>query len=109
MANFVYTKVDPDRLSTTAKNTGENITRINNALAAIETALSGGGSSGSLAATWSGPASRQFFAQYQQDKKTITSHMKVLTSLNDQLQEAAGLFDSADASALDMVNKLKIG
>ena len=103
MPNFVHTKVDPDRLKVTADNIRQSISSLDRAFQAVEAA------NGNLSATWRGPASQQFFAQYEQDKKLFKSHMKVLASFNDQLREAAGIFDGADTKARELVNQLRIG
>ena len=102
MPNFVHTKVDPDQLKTTAGNISECLLRLENAFKAVGESLA------SLGATWKGPASENFFAQYALDKETFSSHMKWINTLNTQLREAAGIFDGADAKAHDLVNQLKI-
>ena len=103
MPNFLLTKVDPDRLKMAADNTMQNISSINRAFQAIDTAIA------ALGAFWAGPASQQYFAQYKNDKVFFTTHMKVLTTFNDQLRQAAGIFDGADAKAREQVNLLRIG
>jgi len=103
MPNFVHTKVDPDRLKVTADNITQSISSIDKAFTEVDKAVA------ALEAFWKGPASELFIEQYGLDKEFISSHMKVLTGFNDQLREAAGIFDSADAKAREMVNQLKIG
>ena len=117
MPSFIHTKVDPDRLRTKANNISECILRLNSAFSAVEAVLTGGAVgipmlpifAGGLIATWSGPASQQFFAQYTVDKKLFQSQMRALSAFNDQLKEAAGIFDGADSKARDLVNQLRIG
>jgi len=108
MPNFVQTRVDPNRLSTTASNINENISQVEAAISRAQQALTGGGG-GSLRATWKGPASTQFYSQYDVDLDVFKSHLNVLKTLNDQLREAAGIYDSADNRAQELVNQLKIG
>ena len=104
MPNFDRTKVDPNRLSVTAGNIESSLSMLSNAFNAIDNALSN-----DLQPTWSDIASSQFFQQYALDKSNFQSQIKALQKLNAQLQEAAGLYDTADTKANDLVNKLKIG
>ena len=106
MPNFVHTKVDPNRLSMTAGNISQSIARLNNAFSSIESLI---GSGSSLNASWKGPASQQFNAQYLVDKAVFKSQMNALTEFNSQLKEAAGIFDGADNRARELVNNLRIG
>jgi len=108
MPNFIQTKVDPNRLSTIANSINENIRQVETAISKAQQALTGDGG-GSLKATWTGPASTQFYSQYDVDLELFSSHLNVLKTLNDQLREAAGLFDNADSRAQELVNQLKIG
>jgi WXG100 family type VII secretion target len=107
MPSFIQTRVDPDRLSTIANSINENISQVETAINRAQQALTGGG--GSLRATWTGPASTQFYSQYDLDMELFSSHLNVLKTLNNQLREAAGIFNSADNRAQELVNGLKIG
>jgi len=102
MPNFDYTKVDPDSLKTTADNIDESLKSMENAFKEVDKALT------YLSITWHGPASKQFFAQHEQDKVAFGSHMKEISVLNSQLRDAAGIFDSADAQANELVSQLEI-
>ena len=106
MPNFVQTKVDPSRLSTIAGNINENIRQVETAIKKVRQTLMEGSS---LKATWTGPAGAKFYSQVGADKETFDSLLKVLKTLNDQLREAAAIFDSADNKAMDLVRQLKIG
>jgi len=108
MPNFIQTRVDPDRLSTIANNINENISQVETAISRAQQALTGGGG-GSLRVTWTGPASTQFYSQYDLDLELFSSHLNVLKTLNNQLREAASIFNSADNKAQELVNRLKIG
>ena len=103
MPNFLLTKVDPDRLKITADNISQSISSIIRAFQTIDTAVT------ALGAFWTGPASEQYFKQYMNDKEFFNTNMNVLTTFNDQLRQAAGIFDGADAKAREQVNQLKIG
>ena len=108
MSNFIHTTVDPARLSTIAGNINENISQVETAIKQIRQTLSEGAGS-SLKATWTGPASTTFYTQFNEDAEIFDSYLKVLQTLNDQLREAAGIFDSADARVRELVSQLKIG
>ena len=108
MPNFIQTRVDPNRLSKIASNINENIRQVETAISRAQQALAGGGS-GSLRATWTGPANTQFYSQYNVDLELFRSHLTALKTLNDQLREAADIFDNADNRAQELVNQLKIG
>ena len=108
MPNFIHTRVDPNRLSAIANNINENIRQVENAIDKAQQALTGSGG-GSLRATWKGKASAQFYSQYDVDLEMFSSHLNALKTLNDQLREAAGFYDSADNRAQELVNQLKIG
>ena len=125
MPNFDKTKVDPDRLKLAADNIAQAITQLNRAFTALTFMMGNASRTGNFIGvpngmglsltgvvglnSWKGPAKDQFMAQYQQDSEFFNAHMKVLETLNNQLREAAGIFDGADTRALDLVNKLKIG
>gem|GEM_PF-3296809 len=102
MPNFVYTKVDPSRLSNAAGNIDNSLNMLGNALGAIDDALKS-----VLHPTWAGIASDQFFQQYALDNAAFSEHMKALHTLNSQLREAAGIFDKADGKADELVKNLK--
>ena len=102
MPNFEYTKVDPDRLSVTAGNIDESVKSLEKAFNTIDNTL------GSLGESWKGPASLQFFKQYELDKSTFGSYMQEICTLNDRLRGAAGIYDGADAKAHELVGKLKV-
>ena len=104
MSDFVYTKVEPNSLRATADNIDISINALENAFKSIEDTLNT-----SLQPTWSGPASNDFFKLYKQDTLTFVNHAKSLRAINNQLREAAGIFDQADNSAEEMVRDLKIG
>jgi WXG100 family type VII secretion target len=108
MSKFLRSKVDPKRLSTISKNISENISQIETAIKQVKTTLSGSGGK-TLSATWTGPASTQFYAQYNADLEIFDSYVKMLRTLNDQLSDAAGAFDGADRRVRDLINRLKIG
>jgi WXG100 family type VII secretion target len=108
MSKIIRTKVDPKRLSTISKNISENIRQVETAINQIKTTLSEG-SGKSLKATWTGPASAQFYAQHDADLEIFDSYINMLRTLNEQLSEAAGVFDGADRRVRDLINKLKIG
>jgi len=107
MPNFIHTRVDPQRLSVTARNINENITLVENAISKAQQALTDGGG-GSLRATWTGPASTQFYSQYNVDLESFKSYLSELKTLNNQLIDAAGIYDKADTKVQELVNKLKI-
>jgi len=108
MPNFVQTKVDPSRLSTISGNINENIRQVENAIKKVRQTLTEGAGS-SLKVTWTGPASAKFYSQVGADKEIFDSLLQVLKTLNDQLREAASIFDSADNKAMELVRQLKIG
>ena len=108
MPSFVQTKVDPSRLSTISGNINENIRQVENAMKKVRQTLTEGAGS-SLKATWTGPASAKFYSQVSADSEIFDSMLQVLQTLNEQLKEAAAIFDSADNKALELVRQLKIG
>ena len=108
MPSFISTKVDPNRLRLIAGNISADIDQIAKAMAKVYQVLSIGGS-GSLRSTWAGTTSNQFYTQYFSDQNFFDSFLQVLNKLNDQLNEAARVYDTADARAQELVNKLKIG
>ena len=108
MPNFIQTKVDPGRLSTIAGNISEDIRQVEAAIRTVRQTLSEGGGS-SLKATWTGPASTQFYTQFSADAEIFDSYLQVLNTLNNQLQEAAGIYDNADNRVRELVKNLKIG
>jgi len=95
-------------MNTTANNISESIRQAETALNRIRQIVNDGGA-GSLRATWSGPASTQFYSQFSSDEEIFNSHMNVLQTLNNQLREAAGIFDAADNRAQELVNQLRFG
>jgi len=107
MPNFVQTKVDPGRLRTIANNINEDIRQVENAIKSMRQTLSEGGGS-SLKATWTGPASTQFYAQFSSDAEIFDSYLQVLHTLNNQLREAAAIYDTADNRVQNLVKQLKI-
>lgn len=108
MPNFVRTKVDPGRLSTVAGNINNDIRQVETAIRTIKQTLSESGG-GSLRGTWKGPASDQFYSQYSDDTEIFESYLQTLQKLNDQLREAAGIYDNADNRVRELVGQLKIG
>jgi len=107
MPNFIHTRVDPNRLSTIANNIDSSIGQVESDINKLQQTLTGNGS-GSLKATWTGPASAQFYSKYDVDLETFKSYLKVLKTLNDQLIEAAGFYAHAENNAQELVNNLKI-
>jgi WXG100 family type VII secretion target len=107
VSEFLRSRVDPKRLSTVSKNISENIRQIETALKQVKTTLSGSAGK-SLRATWTGPASTQFYAQYNADLEIFDSYIKMLQTLNDHLSEAAGVFGGADRRVGELIKKLKI-
>jgi len=108
MANFIRTKVDPNRLSTIASNINENIGQVERAIKLVKSTLSEGGG-GSLKATWSGPASTVFYSQFNEDIEIFNSFLQILQTLNSQLSDAASIYDNAEKRVQELVNQLKIG
>jgi len=103
MSNFVHTKVDADRLCEAAMNIEANLSLLDKAFKDVGEALQG-----TLQPSWSGPSSASFFEKYSVDSQTFISHTKALYSVNNQLREAAGIYDRADSKAGDLVSKLKM-
>lgn len=108
MPDFIQTRVDPNRLSTISKNISENIRQVEAAIRLVRQTLSEGAGS-SLKATWTGPASTQFYTQLNEDAEIFDSYLQALQKLNEQLSEAAGIYDSADNRVRELVNQLRIG
>jgi len=104
MPNFVHTKVDPSRLRTTADNIDSTLDRLENAFREVDSALHN-----TLYPTWKDVASTLFFQKYSADTSVFAAQMKAFRALNEQLRDAAGIFDSADSKANDLVKNLKIG
>ena len=104
MPNFTHTKVDPNRLSTMARNIDNSIQTIESAFRRIDSTLRT-----TIYNSWEGVAKDQFFSQYSADVIRFTSQLRALRAYNDQLKEAAGIFDSADVKAGELVNQLRIG
>jgi len=107
MPNFVQTKVDPGRLVTIANNISEDIRQVETAIRTMRQTLSEG-SGNSLRATWTGPASTQFYSQFSADAEIFDSYLQVLNTLNSQLREAASIYDNADNKVQQLVKQLKI-
>ena len=108
MPNFVRTTVDPGRLITISNNIGEDIRKVESAIKQVQQTLTDGGSR-SLKGTWQGPASSVFYKQLNEDKEIFESYLEVLQKLNNQLKEAAGIYDRADNKVQDLIKRLKIG
>jgi WXG100 family type VII secretion target len=104
MAAFDYTKVDPDRLCIFANNTEESLNLAEKAFSTIDEAISG-----ILRPAWYGEGSKTFFDQYASDSKSITILMSNLKTLNQQLKQAASVYDRADNEAKSLVDSLTIG
>ena len=104
MPAFVHTKVDPDRLSVTADNIDNSLKMVENALSTVKDSLNN-----TLQPTWSGIASTQFYSKYAVDTENFTMLLKKLRALNEQLRQAAGIYDKADVKACELVNGLRIG
>ena len=104
MADFEYTKVDPGRLGVFAQNIEESLKMAQNAFSAIdETLLS------KLKPSWSGEGSTAFFNRYTVDSKDAVMLMSMLKSLNEQMKQAASVYDKADNEARSLVDSLSIG
>ena len=103
MPNSVYTKVDPDRLSMAALRIEDSLRLVENALNAVDDSLRN-----TLLPTWSGPACDQFFSQYTVDSSNFKSLMDTMRAYNEKLRLAAGVYGSADDTAGDLVNSLRI-
>ena len=108
MPDFIQTRVDPDKLSTISKNISENIKQVETAVKLVRQTLSEGAGN-SLKATWTGPASTQFYTQFSADAEIFDKYLQVLQTLNNQLSEAAAIYDSADNKVRELVSQLKIG
>jgi len=104
MAAFDHTKVDPDRLCVSARNIEESLKMAEKALGTIEESLLG-----SLKPSWSGEGSTAFFDKYSADSSNFMVLFGKLKALNEQLKQAAVVYDKADTEANDLVNSLIIG
>jgi len=104
MAAFEYTKVDSNRLSISAKNIEESLKMAERALDSIEKSLLG-----SLKPTWTGEGSKAFFVRYNKDTQNFNMLFGTLTALNEQLKQAAVVYDKADNEASSLVSGLSIG
>jgi uncharacterized protein YukE len=104
MPNFEKTKVDPNLLSMKAGIIDESLNSLDNAFRSIENTIQG-----ALLPAWKDIASSQFSKQYDIDKNRFNLTMMYLHKLNQQLKEAAGIFDSADGKSKDLVSRLQIG
>ena len=104
MSEFVYTKVDPERLSVAAGNIDNCLNILENAFKVVDEILCV-----ILRPTWTGKASSDFFKKYEIDAQAFSSHTKALISINNRLKEAAGVFDSADGRAKGVVSSLVTG
>ena len=103
MANFEHTKVEPNRLANAAMNIEGSLGMLSNAFRTIEETLIG-----TLEPSWHGTASEGFFAQYRLDIQTFASHINSLSSVNNRLKEASGIYDRAENTAHDLVANLKL-
>jgi len=104
MPSFVHTKVDPDRLRVAADNIESSLRMLENALGVVDEAILN-----SLKPTWSGEASSEFFDVYSFDSDSFVSLIRTFHNLNDQLKQAAGVYDRADDRAGELVSALTIG
>ena len=104
MPEFVYTKVDPERLRVCARNIEDSLKTTEKALASIEEALLS-----NLKPSWSGEGSLAFFERYNTDSQDFTALLTKLKELNAQLSQAAGVYDKADTEASSLVSSLSVG
>jgi len=104
MAAFDHTKVDPDRLNVSARNIEESLKMAEGALGTIEESLLN-----SLKPSWSGEGSTAFFDRYNTDSSNFAALLSKFKALNEQLRQAAVVYDKADTEANDLVNSLSIG
>jgi len=104
MAAFEHTKVDPDRLSVYARNIEESLNLAQKALDAIDDSLLN-----TLKPSWSGEGSATFFERHTANSQNTALLMSKLHALNEQLKQAAGVYDKADNEAKSLVDSLSIG
>jgi WXG100 family type VII secretion target len=104
MAAFDYTKVDPGRLGTFARNIEESLILAEKALNAIDESIIG-----TLKPSWSGEGSTTFFDRFSADSQDTTLLMSTLKALNEQLKQAANVYEKADNEAKGLVDSLTIG
>ena len=104
MAAFDHTKVDPDRLNVSARNIEESLKMAQRALGTIGESLLN-----DLRPTWSGEGSTAFYDRYNTDSSNFTALLSKLKALNEQLKQAAVVYDKADNEANELVSSLSIG
>ena len=104
MPDFVYTKVDPNRLGVAAVNIENTLNVLESAFNTVDDVIRN-----TLRPIWSDIASDQFYKQYAYDKLIFSAQMKTLQALNKQLKEASGIYDKADDKAGELVGMLRIG
>jgi len=104
MAAFDYTKVDPGRLGFFARNIEESLSLAEKALGTIDESLVG-----TLKPSWSGEGSTTFYNRYSSDLQNATQLISTLKALNEQLKQAASVYDKADNEAKSLVDSLNIG
>ena len=104
MADFIHTKVEPERLGETANRIDTSLRIVEKALNTLDDTLLN-----TLRPNWSGEASSAFFTRYSVDALEFNVFLKNLRSLNEQLSAAAGIYDKADSQAADIVKGMKMG
>jgi len=103
MSTLVHTNVDTAQLNTTITNIESSLKVAENAFDTLGDLLTG-----ELLPTWSGDASSVFFQIYNQDAATFKEFTALLRRVNDRLREAAGIYDNAEADAVDMVSRIRV-
>ena len=104
MATFEHTKVDPNRLGVSARNIEESLKMVERAFATIDESVLN-----TLKPLWSGEGSTAFFSRYTTDTQNTALLMNNLKALNEQLKQAAIVYDKADTEAKSLVNSLTVG
>jgi len=103
MASFNYTKVDPDRLGTSARNIEDSIKTAEKALSDIEEAIQS-----SLKPSLSGEGSDAFFSKCVTDSQNFSEFFTKLRIQNELLIQAAAIYAKADNEANGIVNSLSV-
>lgn len=104
MPSDLHTKVDPDQLSRTSGNIDNSLSSLRQALSTVDAVLYE-----TLLPSWKGAASERFFTRYRNDVIAFNSQINALQEINLLLREAASVYDRADLSARDRVDRLRVG
>ena len=104
MPAFKHTKVDSNRLIISARNIKESITRAEKSLVMIDEYLLK-----KLKPSWSGEGSTAFYERYATDSQNFSQLFAQLKILNEQLKQAAHVYNKADDEASNLVRSLSIG